>query len=513
MHSIRRRLVVFIVLIAVLVPGAAGIYSYWRIRTDLLQDLQKTGAALAIRLQASLPPLLGAGNLSGLEQVLEAELHSGRISHILIERDGTALLGLASTAGGKSRRIDRLPVPQHDDIQFTLASSGSGHPPGKVFVRLAQEPIETQLRKIMLEKVVEVGLLVAILILALVRSLELLFGRPLQHLQNRLQHTARHDDSPPPVEAAHSCDRYVEFAGVADACSRVADRVQQDHGRRLEAEQGMRQAHEETESANRQLSETQSSLVQSEKMASLGRLVAGIAHEINTPVGVIVTSASVLRDDAQAFKASIEAGTVKKSDVIRYSETAVQSATLIQSNAERAASLIQGFKQVAVDQTSEARRVFDLRHYLEEVILSLRPAWKHSALTMQIDCPEKIEVDGYPGALSQILTNLVTNSLNHAFEPGQSGEMHLEACCQNGQVRIVFSDNGRGIPPENLGRIFDPFFTTRRGKGGSGLGLSITYNLVTETLGGTITVCSAPGEGATFTISFPRIAPVRPSAQ
>jgi signal transduction histidine kinase len=277
--------------------------------------------------------------------------------------------------------------------------------------------------------------------------------------------------------------------------------------KRKETEDAMRAVKETAEKTLQQLKETQNSLVQAEKMASLGGLVAGIAHEINTPIGVILTSASVLAGDSQTFQRDISSGTIKKSDLLRYTDTAVQASALIQSNAERAAALIQSFKRVAVDQTSEARRTYDLGEYIREVILSLRPTLRHSSLEVDIDCPEEIQIDGYPGALSQIITNMVTNAISHAFNPGEHGLLRIQAEHEEGMVRLVFADNGKGIQPSHINRIFDPFFTTQRGTGGSGLGLNIVYNLVTQTLGGTITASSLPGQGTTFSVIFPCEAP------
>lgn len=514
MNSIRQRLVIFFVVTACLVLGVSGAYSYWRIRTELTQDLHQTGESLKSRLETSLPSPLWNFDDYQLDRILDSEMLSPKVQQIVIESNGQLVSGRVTVKPGQVERITTLPQsdPGNGDMSFDIFYQDNFQRAiGKAHIRLSREPMNAQLRERIIEKTIEIALLIGIVTLALSKSLNLLFIHPLQQLEDRLQQTADHsDESINDKTLLLPESPYLEFTGVTNGYNRIAHRLLQDLQKRREAEESMRQAKETAETAYRQLKDAQANLVQSEKMASLGGLVAGVAHEINTPVGVILTGASVLSEESAHFQKSIAAGTVKKSELLRYTETAMQSALLIQTNAERAAALILSFKQVAVDQTSEARRVFELGEYIEEIILSLRPAFKHSPIEMLLDCPEKIEVDGFPGALSQIITNLVTNSLRHAFDPDQAGTMRITASVERGMVRIIFSDNGIGIPPEHLGRIFDPFFTTKRGKGGSGLGLNIVYNLVTQTLGGTIAVTSSPGNGATFTIAFPRCSPEHP---
>lgn len=263
------------------------------------------------------------------------------------------------------------------------------------------------------------------------------------------------------------------------------------------------QANAELSAALERLNQAQRHLIQSEKMASLGALVAGVAHEINTPVGIGVTAASHLEDKTKTVLDEFRAGALKRTGLGDYLSLCDESAKMILANLRRASDLIRSFKQVAVDRSSEERRVFRLRGYLEQVLLSLRPHLKKTAIVVNLDCDPEVEVDSYPGVWSQIVSNLVMNALQHAFDPGQAGRIGITAGCGEGRLRFIFSDDGRGIVPEHLTRIFEPFFTTYRQKGGSGLGLSIVYNLVTQTLGGTIHVASAPGQGTTFSISVP----------
>lgn len=260
---------------------------------------------------------------------------------------------------------------------------------------------------------------------------------------------------------------------------------------------------QELESALTNLKASQSKLVESEKFATLGTLVAGVAHEINTPVGIAVTAASHLQSATQDFSKSIAEGTLKKSLLARYVENANESSDIILKNLERAAELVQSFKRVAVNQSNEAVQPFNLRRYVEQIMLSLRPKIKQTKIEPVIEIPEDIEMNSLPSALSQVVINFVTNSLRYAYEPEDTGRMHLWAHQQNGTVTFKFSDDGKGIPPENLPQIFNPFFTTGRAKGGSGLGLNIVYNLITQKLFGQVDVESELGKGTTFTLKLP----------
>jgi len=254
------------------------------------------------------------------------------------------------------------------------------------------------------------------------------------------------------------------------------------------------------------LRRTQDQLVQSEKMASLGALVAGVAHEINTPVGVGVTAASTLTARVAQIKEQYDRGDLRRTELERFFGVAHESSQIILKNLERAADLIQSFKRVAVDQSSDERRKFDLKTYIADTLLSLAPKYSKLGHSVSVDCPDQLEVDSYPGAIAQILTNFISNSITHAFEPGQAGVMRIQVSQDGGDLVLRYSDNGKGIAASDLGRVFDPFFTTARGAGGSGLGLHIVYNLVAQTLGGTVRASSHPGQGAVFEIRFPRVA-------
>ncbi len=250
------------------------------------------------------------------------------------------------------------------------------------------------------------------------------------------------------------------------------------------------------------LKKAQDHLVQSEKMAALGGLVAGVAHEINTPVGLGVTEASFLEEKTRVFSEAYKSGDLKRSDFEKYIRNATGAASSILTNLERAAELIASFKQVAVDQSNDEQRRFLLKTYISEILLSLRPRYKKTLHTITVNCPESLEVNSFPGAFSQVITNFVTNSLIHGFEEIEKGEIVFDVSAEGDELLFRYSDNGRGMDDESLRQVFEPFFTTKRTRGGTGLGMHIVYNLVPQTLGGQLECKSSPGEGTVFLIKM-----------
>ncbi|NER37627.1 MAG: response regulator [Oscillatoria sp. SIO1A7] len=251
------------------------------------------------------------------------------------------------------------------------------------------------------------------------------------------------------------------------------------------------------------LKTTQSQLIEAEKMASLGSLVAGVAHEINTPVGNGLIAASTLANETKFFAADFEVGKLKRSSLKAYLDKAGHCSELILRNLHRAGELVVSFKQVAVDQSSLEKRVFQVKEYLEKTILSLEPQLKQTEHSLTVGGDETLMMDSYPGALSQVATNLVMNSIAHAYPSGGGGHLQFRVSRQSDRATIEYNDDGCGIPEKNLGKIFDPFFTTARSQGGSGLGLHIVYNLVSQKLQGQIRCESEVGLGTKFILDLP----------
>jgi len=275
-----------------------------------------------------------------------------------------------------------------------------------------------------------------------------------------------------------------------------------EHHRILEETVKMRTS--ELEKALVELKKSQEQLVASEKMAVLGSLVAGIAHEINTPVGVGVTAASHLELKIREFSELYKSDELTREGLEEFLDTAGEGSQIISRNLQTAANLVSSFKQVAVDQSSEAIRTFKLKQYVNAILLSLHPELKQTRIHVEVDCPDGLTLDSYPGDFSQIFTNLIMNSIAHAFNQGADpGNIRIKIERDGDELVIRYTDDGKGIPSHILSRIFDPFFTTNRHSGRSGLGMHIVYNIVTHRLKGSITCEDTFPKGAHFIIRVP----------
>jgi signal transduction histidine kinase len=305
-------------------------------------------------------------------------------------------------------------------------------------------------------------------------------------------------------------DRRVEGLKARDELGEMARAVEvfrENAIARRRAEAELNLSKDKAEKALKELEETQENLIEAEKLAALGGLVAGVAHEVNNPVGISLTVASSLSRRCDTFEQEVAEGPIRKSRLNDFIASNREAADQLVSNLQRAGELIQSFKQVAVDRSQAERRVFDLAQSTEQILASLRPGVRKSAVRIEVEVPAGIEMDSYPGPYGQVLTNLYLNAVTHAFERGV-GQITIRARRLGPeQVEVVFADDGRGMSEEVQRRAFDPFFTTRRGEGGTGLGLHIVYNLVHQRLGGRIFLHSTPGQGTTFRIVLPTSAP------
>jgi len=268
--------------------------------------------------------------------------------------------------------------------------------------------------------------------------------------------------------------------------------------------QHARKSAQATTKALDDLRRTQESLLQAERLASLGGLVAGVAHEINTPLGICVTATSHVEEELHVWHKWHDTGVFDAKHIEEMLDELDITVRVLDSNIRRGADLVRSFKQIAVDQSSGQRRMFDLSTYLDEILLSLKPKLKHAPCTVQVDCPPGIVMNTFPGALSQAITNLVVNALIHAFDGREGGTVKIAAEPDGEDVVLVVTDNGVGMDAADLKRYFDPFFTTKRGSGGTGLGANIVFNQVTNVLGGTIRATSEPGKGLQVRMRLPR---------
>ena len=287
-----------------------------------------------------------------------------------------------------------------------------------------------------------------------------------------------------------------------------------DIGERKRGELEMRKAKDAAEAALRNLRETQNSLIEAEKLAALGRLVAGVAHEVNNPVGISLTVASSLERKTALFSAEVARGDLRRSSLTEFLESCRDASSQLVANLNRAAELITSFKQVAADRNYSDQRTFDLGDLTEQVVMSLRPGLRKHNLTLTVDCQPNLIMNSYPGPYGQVLTNLFLNSVAHAFPDGSPGTVDIQVR-ESGKdnVEILFSDDGIGMSLDVRRRAFDPFFTTRRDQGGTGLGLHIVYSIVTNRLGGRLDLDSAPGGGTRIQIILPRVAPLEQAAE
>ncbi|CDG81466.1 sensor histidine kinase [Janthinobacterium agaricidamnosum] len=514
MVRIQVRLTLLFVVIVTLVLGISGSYTQYTLARELEAGSQRLRQGVLTRLQTSLPSALWDLDKSKVDSIVAAEMLPPELVAIRVYDSSVGLFS------GKMRNATGMVVALAADngmpgaqaeaplvFREAVATSVNSKPVivGRVVVNFSRDQIDTALRAEVRRKVMEVLLLDLILVAALVLSLRIVFG-PLKQLRDGLFDLATRGSDE--VEELPETRRD-ELGDVIRGFNAVQRKLQSIIERIREAEDAARSSQQATVQAMDELRRAQESLLQSERLASLGSLVAGVAHEINTPVGIALTSASVLKDATDSVLLAVQDGAVRKSDILRYLETAGESARLIMNNAYRAAHLIHSFKQIAVDQVSEAHRQFGLRDYIEEVMASLQPTLKKTQVQIVIHCPEDIVLDSYPGALAQVLTNLTLNCLEHAFDAEMAGVIDIRARRDGGDwIEMCVSDNGKGIAPDMIDRVFDPFVTTRRGQGGTGLGLNIVFNLIAKQFGGTISVSSTLGQGASFLLRMPRVTPM-----
>jgi signal transduction histidine kinase len=376
--------------------------------------------------------------------------------------------------------------------------------------RITYERFENALSNMYL-RIAVVALLalsIAVLIgLAIARSIV----RPLRELMGAM-HAIVAGNYARPVREVNARDEIGEMA-------RAVEVFRENAIAKRQAEIELQAAKENAETALKELQETQQSLIEAEKLAALGGLVAGVAHEVNNPVGISLTVASSFARRCEQFAAEVHDGAIRRSTLDEFVAGSQEAAKQLVGNLNRAADLIQAFKQVAVDRSHADRRTFELGEATEQIVASLLPALKRSSISLTVDIADEITMDSYPGPYGQVLTNLFLNSLAHAFPEHRAGSMYLSAKRRRpDQVEIFFADDGIGMTEEVQRRAFEPFFTTRRNRGGTGLGLHIVYNLVTRRLGGRLQLESAPGRGTSIRIRLPISAPrdeqaeVRPEA-
>ncbi|MCZ8531355.1 ATP-binding protein [Alteromonas sp. PRIM-21] len=463
-------------------------------------------------------------NLTAAEHVLNAHVYKAQNGTSQPEifasynKEGQLLLG------GKENQLASMVMnPILADNGHYLELSAKVFDPetniqlGWVYLRVSSDNFNQLVGKSIWLNLAVALVLLAISLYSALRMQRFVTG-PVESIANFLQRTSRQRD----YSARAKGSSIKELDILADAVNVLLLRMQEYMQKQRQAEEQHRKLNASLEDmvshrttalkdANQELIQTleklhqfQRQIVQNEKMASLGDMVAGVAHEVNTPIGLGVTASTMMLDRLAVIQKDFENKTLKASAMKRFLEESNENLNIIYRNLNRAAELISSFKQVAVDQTSESSRSFCVVQLVNEILLSLQPRLKKLKHNINVNCDPTLSVETKAGPINQILINLIMNSVIHGFESMDKGTIDISAeLVSSDKLKLVYTDNGKGISPEIRKRIFDPFVTTKRGQGGSGLGMHLVYNLVTQALNGSISITSEEGNGVEFVIIFP----------
>ena len=417
-------------------------------------------------------------------------------------------------------RIEQFASPYVSDnhIELIKPIQQQSQIVGYVYVRASQDELGAYIQtRVLLDIFIALVALGSAFFIS--SRLQQRFTTPIENLLNVVQKVAKEKD----YQIRAPIAPIKEYNMLSRAFNTMLDKIEQQISKLQQAEQENRQLTTSLEqkiaqrtdalkTSNQELLNTlatlhqyQNQIVETEKMASLGQMVAGVAHEVNTPIGLGVTASTLMQDKLADIQKAFDEKKLTSSHLAKFLAESKENLGIIYRNMERAASLISSFKRVAVDQSNDNRRQFNMQQLINEVLLSLRPNLKKTQHQVIVNCPAGLELDSKPGPINQILINLVMNSLIHAFEHIEQGEICISVSVQNNNCQLLYTDNGAGVPENIKKRIFDPFVTTKRGEGGSGLGLHLVYNLVTQALNGKIYLDSTLGQGIRIQIDFPVI--------
>ena len=473
-------------------------------------------------------PLLKADNYRALEQQLTSLNKVDSVNYVHIYASDT-ITGKTSFFCSYNRSTDFPAIPdkidqinqlqtaryQNNLIEFILPIVENNIRHGYVYIQMNDKRISNAKSQVV--AVIFIFIISLLLVSLFVsRKIKHLLTASLEAMTADIQHIAQKKDY------QYRCRElpYQELDIVAKNINIMLTRTEKYINKQQDAEQEILKLNQELEDkvssrtkalkeSNQELLSTldklhkfQNQLVESEKMASLGDMVAGVAHEVNTPIGLGVTASTLLSDRLDEIKHAFEDKTLKSSQLKKFLNDGEENIQIICRNLDRAAELISSFKKVAVDQSSEADRQINIEHFIQDVFLTLAPETKGKCLLV-LNCEDDIDVITKPGPLNQIIVNLVMNSIIHGFEHANDGKITLSVSQVGQQLFMQYQDNGCGIADDMQDKIFEPFTTTKRGAGGSGLGLHLVYNLVTQALGGTIALVNKNDSGVNFEINFP----------
>ncbi|OYU44479.1 MAG: hypothetical protein CFE44_12725 [Burkholderiales bacterium PBB4] len=489
-RSVKVQMIVILMGVVTALMCGFGAYSYVLTRQSFLQ--QKEEAKSLLERQLATPASNALWNYAepAMGTLLESALGRSVQELVVYTSEGrefarrsfaASKLGAAESGTLQTFNMDLPPV---QDRQV-----------GHIQVTWSDGPLTEALHATLRRAVMEIVLLNVVLVGLFWFSMEHLLFRRVAALQQALDCAATRERANDIVAMPVAVQD--EFGALTHSINAITKRL----GAEIEAGHV---AEEEALSALNNLQNAQEGLVQAEKMASLGRLVAGVAHELNTPIGNIVTVSSTHQEMVDQLALQMTEGALTRSALQSLVSASSEGAILMQRAAARAATLIQNFKQVAVDQTTDQLREFDLARQMQEVLSVIAPEISKTPVKLVVNLAPGIAMHTYPGPLGQVMTNLVVNAVRHGFDSQRPGTVTVSSLLQGEQVKIVVSDTGQGIPPDNLGKIFDPFFTTKLGAGGTGLGLHICHNIVYGPLRGSMALASTVGVGTTFTLQIPR---------
>ena len=485
-----------------------------RARADLARDLARTTQVLALTMQGPLWDY-ARDSAEGIVQALVAD-DRRIVSVVVFDRAGTQ--PFVEHAGA-------APADASAVMRSETEIVASGETIGKVAVAMSVAPyLEVAGDAVRRTMSITIAMLVlgGILIMAFLQRRLLLPMEALAASAGRLstgdlsgEIRPLRDDELGGVARALEGMRVALLAAFEDLQGKNRELTAQSallEQRVAERTEALSRANDELRAAMEALRDTQSGLIEAEKLASLGGLVAGVAHELNTPLGNAMTVVTTLEDQLAELERRVAGNTLRRSDLERHLNEAREGQDILQRNVTKAADLVRGLKQLAVDQTTDMRRNFALAEVVGEVLIMVRPRFNHTPFQIEADVAE-VSMDSFPGPLGQVLTNLVLNALTHGFAGREAGCVTISARPgEDGLVVLAVRDDGVGMAAEVRRRIFEPFFTTRLGQGGSGLGLHIARNIVMGLLGGHIEVSSEVGQGTVFTVTIPRLAPQRPAS-
>jgi signal transduction histidine kinase len=417
----------------------------------------------------------------------------------LASRTGALREGLAKLSEQLASRTELLRNSIDANQAETISAIGALSVKMRQREQKAQETFDRTLADIS-RKVLSIAVIFLGIILTVGVLIALSIRLPLQQLMTAMQAITSGD-----------YERQVQGTTARDevgAMARAVEIFRENAIAKRETEDALRSSKEKAEGALLELRAAQQNLIDAERLAALGGLVAGVAHEVNNPIGISLTVASSFARRSEMFEAELKSNdSLRRSQLDEFVGASRDASQQLVANLHRAGELIQSFKQVAVDRSHAERRQFSLSESTDQIIASLRPVLKKKTIAVSVEVPEGLMIDGYPGSYGQILTNLFLNAATHAFADGRSGTISISAKPRGPEdVEIIFADNGAGMTPDVQRQAFDPFFTTRRNDGGTGLGLHIVYNLVTQQLGGRMMLDSRLGQGTTFRIMMPKTA-------